>query len=472
MDDVKRVSKGANTHGWQHGGTTVCVGVYKNGKYTRGVEVYYGSGSGRIKHPQGPFKTEHEADEAAKVWVKQIAEHRTPNLTLSKKAMDAVVSAIVALKARDITLIAAVNNYIRLLDAVPKGWEPMEYYKKVNDLVVNRRLLDTDMTVTVEEVVARFLKTKSKENGKVLNDWEWVLLSFAKEIKGKFYQVKMPQIANWLDEFKTTRARAGKKAGEPISKGTRQRVHTKIIALFDQAILWGYIPRGENPATDIKRVSKKQARSSNRSNIGIYSLIDICQLLRKIDRDFLIVVELVALGGLRNIEAYRIKWEDIFRIPDYIDINQEVAAKNGDDREILIFPMLSKRLEKYRKPFEEGKLTGRVMGSRFPNLSKDEANFTRHLGVAIKKIVGDRFAANGLRHTYGSYLYPQLGNRDLLSNFMGNSDGMLFKHYVRKGVKMPESRRFIGLATSKSFFDRGMKHISPLLRGQQAALRR
>jgi len=127
------------------------------------------------------------------------------------------------------------------------------------------------------------------------------------------------------------------------------------------------------------------------------------------------VIALQGLAGLRLEEALRLTWENVFSIPDHI----EITAQNAKTRRRLveICPALAAWLE----PFREKE--GRVW-SQTATLNGYVSAFSRLRGPL--KIPSRR---NGLRHAFCTYHYALHRNENLTAAQAGNSPAMIHQHY-------------------------------------------
>lgn len=120
--------------------------------------------------------------------------------------------------------------------------------------------------------------------------------------------------------------------------------------------------------------------------------------------------------GVRQEEAEKLEWSHVDLGRKILSVPVGVAAKGGPARTVPIADNLFDWLVCH-KPTEPAKIAP-------ANLKRLENNFRKMGGF-----VGPLWM-NALRHAYGSYRYPVLGNFDVLAGEMGNSRRVLSDHYV------------------------------------------
>lgn len=124
--------------------------------------------------------------------------------------------------------------------------------------------------------------------------------------------------------------------------------------------------------------------------------------------------------GLRPGEAEQLRWEQIHFDTDTIEVLSQ-TSKTRDGRFVPIEPTLRVWLELHKKT------TGRIIGTNFRNV-------WRAVKAMAAKAGGLDFMHKNydvLRHTYASYWLPIHKNRTELAEHMGNSVGVIKKHYRR-----------------------------------------
>ncbi len=122
-------------------------------------------------------------------------------------------------------------------------------------------------------------------------------------------------------------------------------------------------------------------------------------------------VALVAFGGLRTSEARCLSWADIRG--GHVHVEARVA-KTRRRRVVPIEPTLAAWLE-----------AARAAGCPLPPVGwdRDWREAQRMAGLS------GSYPHNALRHSFGSYHYARHRNASFTASSMGNSEGMLFRHY-------------------------------------------
>lgn len=137
-------------------------------------------------------------------------------------------------------------------------------------------------------------------------------------------------------------------------------------------------------------------------------------------------VALVAFGGLRTSEARCLSWADIRA--GHVHVEARVA-KTRRRRVVPIEPTLAAWLE-----------AARAAGCPLPPVGwdRDWRRAQRMAGLS------GSYPHNALRHSFGSYHYARHRNASLTASFMGNSEGMLFRHY-REVVTAGEAEAYFAI---------------------------
>jgi integrase len=137
-------------------------------------------------------------------------------------------------------------------------------------------------------------------------------------------------------------------------------------------------------------------------------------------RALLPVVALAGLGGLRFKEITRLSWDDVWRIPDHIEI-KAFKSKTRSRRLVTICDALGQWLEEHRES------KGQVWTKGYDMLHEDFAELRSQLKVAERR--------NGLRHSFISAHFAAHCDENLTAAIAGNSPAVIHKHY--KGL-MPK----------------------------------
>ena len=144
----------------------------------------------------------------------------------------------------------------------------------------------------------------------------------------------------------------------------------------------------------------------------------------------------IAIGlfaGLRRSEICALDWSEI----DLEARTIEIKASKAKTRQRRIVTIQENLLEWLLKPTKKkGDVAPDVdlFGERLKHLVNGRAATDDDPG---RPAVVNEWPHNGLRHSFGSYFFGKTKNENLTAAEMGNSPGVVFKHY-RAVVKQPD----------------------------------
>lgn len=170
--------------------------------------------------------------------------------------------------------------------------------------------------------------------------------------------------------------------------------------------------------------------------ISIFTPSETARLRSAASPEFLPCIAIAAFAGLRSAEVERLEWCDV-RLPERIIELRASKAKTASRRVVPISDNLAAWLAPY------GKLEGLVWkGSHKEFYQAQQATAE---ATATKKLKAIPWRQNVLRHSYGSYRLAVIKNAAQLSLEMGNSAGMVFKHY-REVVREEDAKAYFSIA--------------------------
>jgi integrase len=202
--------------------------------------------------------------------------------------------------------------------------------------------------------------------------------------------------------------------------------HYRVLAssLFSFATKRGWCP--SNPVAVIEKSTIRRPMPE------IYSAGQIRTMLATAPGEIRLWVALGAYAGIRPGEMERLQWEDIHIEAETIDL-QSVGTKTAQRRQIAIHPVLDRVLTADRS------MGGNVFR---PGLfsSREFRRWQNGLPFA--------WIRDGLRHTFATYHLACFGDagRTALEMGHGGSPAVLFRHYVRPGIRRAEAVAYFGLA--------------------------
>lgn len=150
------------------------------------------------------------------------------------------------------------------------------------------------------------------------------------------------------------------------------------------------------------------------TEIDPYSASELRLMLEASDGALRAMIAIEGLAGLRNEEALRLDWADVWRVPGHIEISS-AKSKTRSRRLAEICPALERWIEPYRG------MTGKVWGVRQQRFHEAFVDLRERVGVPTRR--------NGLRSGFISSHFAARANEGLTAQQAGTSPGMVFAHY-------------------------------------------
>jgi integrase len=250
---------------------------------------------------------------------------------------------------------------------------------------------------SVEACVAEMLAAKeasgrSKEH---VRDLRSRLGMFARSFRVPLSSVTQQQVEQWLDAVG--------------AKGRHRRNHVvSIVSLVRWSERRGHLAAGQVSLAGIER-------ESSEADVQIFTPDQLQKLLQHAPADVVPFVAFGAFAGLRHAEIQRLQWDDVHM--DHIDIR----ARNAKTRQRRLVPILP-ALRSWIDP-----LRGEGRVCRWEDMH-------RALGK-LKRASGVQWVRNGLRHSFGTYRMALVQSEQQVALEMGNSPGMIFRHYRANATK-------------------------------------
>jgi integrase len=132
------------------------------------------------------------------------------------------------------------------------------------------------------------------------------------------------------------------------------------------------------------------------------------------------IIGLQALAGLRQQEALRSDWREVFGIPGHVEVSTS-KSKTRQRRLVEICPALELWLAPYRGM--EGKVTTQTL------------NRYMHSFMALRNSLRIPSRRNGLRHGFVTYHLALHANENQTVALAGNSPAMIHAHYKGLSTK-------------------------------------
>ena len=206
------------------------------------------------------------------------------------------------------------------------------------------------------------------------------------------------------------------------SQYTYRNMRALLNLLFVFAVKRGY-------AVDNQIVEVERAEIRDTDEVGIYKPDEIAKLLAAANPEFVPCMAIGAFAGMRSAEIERLEWSDIDLATRFITIRKGVA-KTAMRRNIPISDNLLEWLSPYASH------AGKVWKGTH------DAYYETQQKASLKSEVP--WVHNGLRHSFGSYRYAQLGDAGKLAGEMGNTASVVHKHY-RELVKAADTVKYFSV---------------------------
>jgi len=348
----------------------VLVSKHSDASRPKRWQVYYRDGNGKRKSRF--FEARAEAETYAEARRVEIQNFGLRALSLPDDTRHEAQRALELLQPHGKTILEAVEFYIGHLERTAKS-------------------------CTTEQLLDAFLW--SKEGDKVsprhLSDLRSRLGRFCRAFTGRMVSSIQPiEIADWM-------------RNQPVSSQTQHNHRRVLHNLFNYAVLRNFV--GENPVKATPPIRVKD------TEIEIYTPQEMALLLEHADARIIPYLTLGAFAGLRVSELERLQWQNIEFQTGHIRVGGDIA-KTRSKRLIPIIDNLRQWLMPYAKP--EGKILPIELQNTFRDL----------IHLACKQ-AGIQWKDNGLRHSFATYRFARTGDAARTSGEMGNSTGVMFKHY-------------------------------------------
>jgi|GEM_PF-1159566 len=220
----------------------------------------------------------------------------------------------------------------------------------------------------------------------------------------------------------------------------RNNIHAHLCHLFERARVWGFVPKGHNPAREVSSLKIPRSEPVVWAPKTLKACLEWYQKPEKKDAGAKIVfLALGAYAGMRPSEIEGVvgerdglQWDDIDFKQKHIRIRAEVAGKLAEPRYITftekpgsgltkeVADSMWAALCKWIEPHREK--SGPVTFRKCQRLVSPELR-------EAKLITG--WPKDGLRHTWISSLLSLGVSRDWVAELAGNSPGIIRTNYKR-----------------------------------------
>jgi integrase len=372
------------------------------------------------------YPTEEKALQAANKLVKLMSQRDVLSASMTRDQTIEFASAVQTLAPFSLSLVPAVTTLaeaLKLVGDLPNVVAAAKFYSARNKKITPKRVPDL-----VTELIN--VKESRGASSRYLGDLRARLARFAEAFQREASNVTTAQIQEWLDNLGL---------GSQSYTNFRRVLHL----LFEFAVARGYAV--DDPVEGVERVKVRNG------DVQIFKPEELARLLeaaRLNYPDFLPCIALGAFAGLRSAEVERLEWSDI----DLTGRSITVAASKAKTASRRIVP-IHDNLAAWLAPYD--KRQGKVWAdSSVLFYKRQEALATATAveadlenGIEGRKAV--EWKSNGLRHSYTSYRFAQIGDAGRVAGELGNSAAVVHKHY-RELVKPAEAVRWFSITPTVS----------------------
>jgi integrase len=364
------------------------------------------------------YATETEALEAAETLAKRLDRRDYVAASMTREQAIEYANAIQSLQPFNLSLspvVTTVTEALKLVGDLPSVVAAAKAYATRHKRTTAKR---------VAEVVAELLKVKEARGAskRYLDDLRYRLNRFADDFERDTCNITTAEVQEWLDK---------QKLGSQSYANSRRVLHL----FFKFAIARGFA--SDNPVEGVERIKVRNGE------IEIFTSEEMARLLRSASDDFLPCLAIGAFAGLRSAEIERLEWSDI-HLPEKFIVVGASRSKTASRRIVPIHDNLCAWLAPYAG--RQGSVW--VHGhDEYYDAQQETAAATaveadEKSGVKAQKAVA--WKANGLRHSYASYRFAQIGDAGRVAGELGNSATVVHRHY-RELVKPGDAERWFSV---------------------------
>ena len=201
-----------------------------------------------------------------------------------------------------------------------------------------------------------------------------------------------------------------------LASKSRNHIRATLAMFFGWAVKNDYL----QPNHRLLEAAGMERETVMGADTDFYRPAELQTLLDNADNSIRPIIALCGLAGLRQQEASRLTWEDVFRVPGHIEVTA-AKSKTRSRRLVVIVPALAAWLRPYR--------------------SKEGPLWTQHRDTFHAQFAALRephkipARKNGLRHAYCSYHFALHSNENLTAAQAGNTPAMIHAHYKGLATK-------------------------------------
>jgi integrase len=237
------------------------------------------------------------------------------------------------------------------------------------------------------------------------------------------------------------------RTGQPVSDRRRDNIRDAIVTLFAFARSRGFLPKDRQTAAELVPRIKPGVE------VATYSPEQLAHLLEHVSDRWRPWLVIAAFAGLRTSEIFRLDWsafkwdqKDSAGNPrPVIAVRRTVAKKVRVARLVPIAENLLAWLAPWRDAI--GPLYPHRANKSTPGFGPTWSTLEDQHAIEIERLytkTGIAWEANALRHSYGSHRLALVRDYAAVAFEMGNSPGMIRKHYEDPKPE-DEARRYFAL---------------------------
>jgi integrase len=360
---------------------------------------------------------------------------------LSPKQTTDALAALERLQAhfqatgRRVSLVASVSSFCES-DYKLNGQEKIEKARSLSDAVsgylqtvasVKRK----DLKEAVEEFAALDEPKTKSTNGErpalgkgYLSQKKGMLLKFANLFPNyAVTDLTKAHVDTFFKELPKLPQRM-KNALKPNSAKSRNHHRGALKQFFAWAVRNDLLAKNHR----LLEAESMRTENTNGGETQFYTPKEFRTLLEGADERLQPIIAIGGLAGLRTAELLRLDWADVWRVDSHIEVTAG-KAKTRQRRLVEMVPALAQWLNPYRQ-HKTGKLW-----------LLDESKFQDYFLELCQDLKMKR-KANGLRHSYCSYLFALSANENHVAQQAGNSPGMIHSHYKGLATKAEAEKWF------------------------------
>jgi len=378
------------------------------------------------------YPTEADALDAADKLARRLDSRDYVAAAMTKDQALEYANAVARLKPFGVTVDAAtgtVAECLRTVGDLSNIHAAVKFYVARHKQAVKKPVADA---------LFEFLKIKEARGAahRYMTDLRGRLEKFAADCKKDAGAVTTADVQEWLD---------GRKL-KPQNYANYRRI---LHVFFAFAVSRGYAT--DNPIEGVEKV-----RVSG-GDVEIFTPAEMARLLDAAKDKFPGFVPCLAVGafaGLRSAEVERLEWSDIHLAERFIVVGAD-KAKTASRRVVPISDNLALWLADYAS--KEGRLFSDG-SALFHSLQRRVAAATAVEQDAGKNVPAQKAVAwkgNGLRHSYASYRFAQIGDAGRVAGELGNSATVVHRHY-KELVKPGDAVKWFNVSPERP------KNVTPM----------